>query len=241
MSIAITAAAGSEIGNRYRENYDVQHLSLDPLLAIVADGMGDGPGSAMAGRTTVDTLVDRLRAEKPDATGILDAVATASRLVVERGKEIAGLSGCTLTALIEGTDGFWITQLGDSRVYRLRAGVLELLTVDHTMAWLGAVHGWYPFDSEQAATARYHLIRCVGDRTIPDPDLMRIAPRPGDVFLLCTDGVTEQVSFYQIRETLMGQATPAVMVESLLAAANAAGGNDNASAIVIAVGEGDPS
>lgn len=237
MSIAISAAAGSEIGHRYRENYDVQHLSLDPLLAIVADGMGDGPGSAMAGRTTVDTLVEALSAEKVDAEGILDAVATASRLVVERGKQIAGLSGCTLTALIEATDGFWIAQLGDSRVYRLRAEVLELLTVDHTMAWLGAVHGWYPHDSPQAAAARYHLVRCVGDPTIPEPDLMRILPRPGDVFLLCTDGVTEQVSFHQIRETLLGQATLAAKVEALLAAANAAGGKDNASVIVVAVGD----
>src|SRR5439155_24347704 len=140
-----------------------------------------------------------------------------------------------LTALIEATDGFWIAQLGDSRAYRLRSGLLELLTVDHTMAWLGAVHGWYPFDSPQAATARYQLTRYVGHPSLPDPDLLHIDPQPGDSYLLCTDGIAEQVSYHQIRDTLCQSAAPQEMARTLLEMADAAGGNDNATAIVITV------
>jgi serine/threonine protein phosphatase PrpC len=237
--LLINAAAGSEIGTRYRENFDVAHLGTDPLLAVVADGMGDGPGSAMAGRTTVDVLVDQLRSAGPDAgpAEIRAAVSTAQRRVGDYGRQIGGLAGCTLTALVETTGGFWVVQLGDSRLYRLRSGLLELLTVDHTMAWLGVLHGWYPLDSPQAAAARYRLTRYVGHPATPEPDLMHLEAHPGDVFLLCTDGVAEQVPYHTIRETLLHNDDPQTAVRILLAAADAAGGHDNATAIVITVAE----
>jgi serine/threonine protein phosphatase PrpC len=234
-----SAAAGSEVGNRYRANFDVVHLDLDPLLAVVADGMGDGQGSALAGRTTVDIFVERIVAAQgkagPDT--IRDAVVAAQRRVGDIGRKIGGLAGCTLTALVSSADGFWIAQIGDSRVYRLRGDLLELLTVDHTMAWLGAVHGWYPFDSPQAAAARYHLTRYVGHPAQPEPDVLHIKPLPGDVFMLCSDGVAEQVPYHRILEILRQQSDPQAMVRELLAAADAAGGNDNASAIVVTARE----
>jgi PPM family protein phosphatase len=234
-SLVISAAAGSEVGRRYRENYDVVHLGFDPLLAVVADGMGDGPGSRMAGRTTVDTVVERFDGNAGIAV-VQDAVASATLAARDYGREIGGLAGCTLTALVETGDGFWIAQIGDSRVYRLRSGLLELLTIDHTMAWLGAIHGWYPSDSAQARTARYQVTRYIGHPQLPQPDLIKVEPHPGDVFLLCTDGVTEQVSYHQIAEVLGGKASPQTMADSLLTAADSAGGNDNASAIVITIG-----
>jgi serine/threonine protein phosphatase PrpC len=233
-SLVVNAAAGSETGRRYRENFDVAHLGVDPLLAVVADGMGDGPGSRMAGRTAVETLVERF-AKNVGIAEIQDAIASACAVVRDYGQEIGGLAGCTLTALVETAEGHWIAQLGDSRVYRLRARLLELLTVDHTMAWLGAVHGWYPFDSAQASAARYQLTRYVGHFRIPEPDLMRVELQPGDAFLLCTDGIAEQVSYHQIADVLGRRESPQTMVESLLAAAESAGGNDNATAIVVTI------
>jgi len=236
-SLFINAAAASEIGLRYRDNFDVAHVSTQPLLAVVADGMGDGPGSAMAGRTTVDILVDRLRtgAASTALADIRDAVATAQQRVGDYGRELGGLAGCTLTALIQAGDGFWVAQLGDSRLYRLRANLLELLTVDHTMAWLGVVHGWYALDSPQAARARYQLTRYVGHPAAPEPDLLSLRPEPGDVFLLCTDGVAEQVSYQAIHDVLRDVDDPQAAARDLVAAANAAGGHDNATAVVVTV------
>ncbi len=232
MTPEFQAAAGSETGRRYSANFDVAHLETSPLLAAVADGMGDGPGSAMASRTAVHHLVRANRS----ADGMFDAVADAHREVDTYGREIAGLAGCTLTALVETPEGLWLAHIGDSRVYRLRRGLLELLTVDHPMAWLGAVHGWYPFDSPQASAARYHLTRYVGHPSHPEPDLLKLTTAPDDVYLLCTDGVAEQVSYYLIHETLSRRITPDDMVRVLLSAADAAGGNDNATAIVVRVG-----
>jgi PPM family protein phosphatase len=229
--VTIRAAAGSAIGNRYRANFDAWHLGLDPLVAVVADGMGDGEGSAMAGRTTVDIVA----AAEPTVAGIRNAVMSAHDQVGGFGRRIGGLAGCTLTALLQADDGFWLVQIGDSRLYRLRAGLLELLTVDHTMAWLGAVNGWFPFDSPQAASARYQLTRYVGHPGAPAPDVMHIEPLPGDVFLLCTDGVAEQVPYHRVLGVLGDDSGPDAMVRDLLAHAEAAGGNDNASAIVVQV------
>jgi PPM family protein phosphatase len=232
--VVITAAAGSEVGNRYRANFDVAYLTTDPLVAVIADGMGDGPGSTMAGRTTVDLMAAQLT-ESVDIASIQATTAEAHRRVIA----FDGFAGCTLTALAASGDGLWLVQLGDSRLYRLRAGLLELMTVDHTMAWLGAVHGWFPFDSPQAASARYQLTRYVGHPARPEPDIMFISPDAGDVYLLCTDGIAEQVTYQEVLTILGRSGPPAAKVRSLLAAAEAAGGNDNATAIVAEVSTGE--
>lgn len=228
------AAVGSEVGHRYPANFDVAHLTTEPLLAVVADGMGDSPGSALAGRAAVDTTVTGLTGDiTPDL--IRTVIAQAQETVIELSRRPdVGLTGCTLTALAGDTDGLWIAQLGDSRVYRLRGGLLELLTVDHTMAWLGAVHGWYPFDSPQAKAARYHLTRFVGHPERPAPDVLSVVPAVGDVYLLCTDGVAEQVEYARIAEILAAR-EPHQAVRQLLDAADAAGGQDNATAVVVSV------
>jgi serine/threonine protein phosphatase PrpC len=234
----LTGAVGSEVGRRYRANFDVAHLDLDPLLAAVADGMGDSDGSALAGRTTVDTFVDAITSARgkigPDT--IRDAVAAAQDRVGEIGRRDVGLAGCTLTSLLAADDDtFWIAQIGDSRVYRFRDDLLELLTVDHTMAWLGVAHGLYALDSPQAKAARYNLTRYVGHAARPEPDVLSVVPAPGDIYLLCSDGVAEQVSYQRIREILHLHIDPAAMVERLLAAADVGGGQDNATAIVLRV------
>lgn len=228
------AATGSEVGHRYTANFDVAHLSTEPLLAVVADGMGDSPGSALAGRATVDTVVAGLVGVVTPGL-IRTVVGRAQDTVLEIGRQgDVGLAGCTLTVLTGDADELWIAQLGDSRVYRLRGSLLELLTVDHTMAWLGAVHGWYPFDSPQARAARYHLTRFVGHPDRPAPDVLSVVPVVGDVYLLCTDGVAEQVAYARIAE-ILSRNGPRQAVEELLAAADAAGGQDNATAVVVSV------
>ncbi len=224
-----TMAAGTDVGRRYPANFDVHHA--DGNLAVVADGMGAGRGSAVAGRTAVDGFV---AAARPDPDALLAAVADIQRQVRVKGAELGELTGCTLTALVGDGAAAWIVHIGDSRAYRLRNGLLEQLTVDHTMAWLGAVNGWYPFDSPQAARDRYHLTRYVGHPDEPQPDLLYVLLRPGDVLCLCTDGIAEQVPYQRLLEVLSG-GRPDDMVRHLVADAVKAGGHDNATAVVLKV------
>lgn len=222
----LSVTAGSVVGSKYPENYDALHVGTS---FVVADGMGDGPGSRFAGRTAVATFAGLAA---PDPAALRAAVAEAHRLLAAEGHRLGLLTGCTLTALVPDGETAWLVQIGDSRAYRLRDGLLELLTVDHTEAWLGAVNGWFPFESRQAHAARYHLLRYVGKASAPEPDVLNLTLRPGDVHLLCTDGLAEQVPFQRLHELLSG-ADP---VPQLLADSLAAGGQDNATAIVVRAG-----
>jgi serine/threonine protein phosphatase PrpC len=232
-----TAAAGSVIGTRYRDNYDVLYLDAVRPLAVVADGMGEGPGSTAAGRIATDVFVRHaVSAHGPGA--LRAAVVEVQQAVRAAGRGLPDLTGCTLTAFVAdpdaGDSAAWLVQLGDSRAYRLRDGLLELLTVDHTMAWLGLLHGWFSPDSPQYRTARHRLTRYAGHPGASEPDLLNVGLRPGDLFLLCTDGVTDQVTYQRMAQMLQAATNPAVAVETLLADTLQIG-NDNATAALIQV------
>jgi serine/threonine protein phosphatase PrpC len=233
----LAVAAGTRVGNRYSANFDVLHV--DPVLPFVAvaDGMGDGRGSSLAGTKAMTTMVDEVRRAGTGAgpAELRAAMAETQRRVRKAGAKLAELTGCTFTALLAGPSGQdgWIVQLGDSRAYRLRDGLLELLTVDHTAAWLGAVYGWYPADSPAAASARYQLTRYVGHPDEPEPDLLNVSLRPGDVYCLCTDGVSEQLDYHRLRQLLADP--PPSAARAALADTLAAGGRDNATIVILRV------
>jgi serine/threonine protein phosphatase PrpC len=234
----LTAAAGSVVGNRYRDNYDVLHLDGSVPLAVVADGMGDGPGSRAAGRTAVDVFVRHARAARGPGA-LRAAVAEVQRAVGRAGHGRPELTGCTLTAFVgdpvAGDAAAWLVQLGDSRVYRLRDGLLELLTADHTAAWLGVLNGRFAPDSAPGRAARYQLTRYAGHPSRPEPDLLNVGLRPGDVFLLCTDGISDQLSHERLTEVIEAAASPAAGVRTLLDDSLLTG-DDNATAVLVRVG-----
>ncbi len=234
----LTFAGGTDMGRRYQANFDVLYLRGDPPLAVLADGMGDSRGSAVASRTAVDAFVAHVLAagRPPDPGKLRDAVAEAQRQVHAAGARLDGLTGCTLAAVLPTSLGdAWITQIGDCRAYRYRADLLELLTVDHTQAWYGAIYGWYPPGSRQAADDRYRLHRYVGHPDAPEPDVLNVALHPGDVLCLCTDGLAEQVSYHRLAQVLGSGAHPEEQVGVLLADALSAGGRDNATLAVLRV------
>jgi serine/threonine protein phosphatase PrpC len=238
--LRFTVLAGTDQGLRYPANFDVLHVSAEPPLVAVADGMGDGRGSAVAGATAMATFVTEVKATGARAGALRSAVARAQREVRAAGRQLVELTGCTLTAmLIDGAE-LWIAHVGDSRVYRWRDGLLELLTTDHTMAWLGVVHGWYAAGTPEAAAARYHLTRYIGHPALPEPDLLNLAPRPGDAFAVCTDGIADQVSYQRLAAMLDPEVPQELAVATLLADARAAGGHDNATIAMIRVSRAEP-
>ncbi|GAA0579740.1 protein phosphatase 2C domain-containing protein [Paractinoplanes ferrugineus] len=228
----LTAAAASVTGNHYDDNYDVLHLEPGRPLAVVADGMGSGPGSATAGRIAVEVFARTASAAGPAA--LRQALASAQAEVRRAAGTLDELTGCTLTAFVAGETA-WIVQIGDSRAYRLRDGLLELLTVDHTIAWLGLLHGWFTADSAEARAARYRLTRYVGHPADPEPDVLSVLPQPGDVYLLCSDGVADQLSYERLSQLLGANPDPAAAVHVMLEDTLEAGGADNATAVVIKV------
>lgn len=231
----LDCAAGTVVGDRYHANFDVLHLDPGQPLAVVADGMGDSAGSAVASRTAV-TVFAQEAATASGPAALRAAVAGVQREVRAAGRNLPGLTGCTLTAFVgDEPGGAWLVQLGDSRAYRIRDGVLELLTADHTAAWLGVLHGWYTPASPEGHLARHRLTRFAGHPGMPEPDLLNVSLRPGDLLLLCTDGVSDQIDDRALTGLLTTDVDPAATVRRVLARTLAAGGADNATAVVIRV------
>jgi PPM family protein phosphatase len=239
--LSFDIGADSHVGLRYPANFDVWRTEArlgDPALpyVLVADGMGASEGSATAGRTTMAVLGAGLNAAPTITPNLLRRiVADAQQQVIAAGRRLGELTGCTLSGLVVDGEQGWIVQLGDSRVLRLRNGLLEVLTVDHTSAWLGAIQGWYPHDSPAANAARYQLHRYMGHPAAPEPDLLNVALRAGDTYLVCSDGIAEQVSYQRLLQVLGSDAAPAAMAATLTADALAAGGDDNATAVILRI------
>lgn len=243
MDLAIDVGSATDVGLRYPANFDVLHTEVLPaasgqgLLVVVADGMGAGEGSAAAGRIAVKVFVTGVHAMgRPIGPEELRVpVDVAHRQVIAEGLRLNELAGCTLTALVtDGTAG-WIVQIGDSRAYRLRDGLLEQLTVDHNMAWMGAVYGWFAPESPEARRARYQMTRFVGHPAMPEPDVLHLQLRPGDVYCLCTDGIADQVPYARLQEALESGRPPREIAAGLAADAQAAGGDDNSTVAVVSV------
>ncbi len=231
--LAVSVASLSDVGRVRSENQDgcgVFRDSHGNQLLVVADGMGGHRGGATASRVCVETL-GRVFQWSPDPVPerLQRGLVEANRLLHSMAAEDSSLSGMgtTAVALSLGGDGEgWVAWAGDSRLYRLREGRIEPLTQDHSLVaeWvrLGVLR------PEEAAEhpRRNELMRCVGPSLDLDPDVERIEIRPGDRFLLCSDGLWGEVSDPEIGAVL-GAELPERAVRRLVDLANERGGPDN--------------
>jgi protein phosphatase len=210
-------------------------------LWVVADGMGGLAGGDIASAIVVE------RAEQADRAGnlthlwIFDWVADTNQAIVDYGDahpEVKGL-GSTVAGLaaimIGGVEHWAIFHVGDSRVYRFYDNELERLTIDHTEAEELVAHGIVTREEAMAVPSRHVLVRSLGTGQTPIPDV-RVRPRiPGETFLLCSDGLTGEVTDDVIGDVLATHQSPEMAVSELVRAALRHGGHDNVTAIVVHV------
>ncbi len=238
----LRSGSASDVGRVRTVNED---LALESLtLFAVADGMGGHVGGEIAARTAIDTLQAEF-ARKPSADGLAGAIHEANRAVWERGHADADLRGMGTTiiaaALVATDDGdrLVLANVGDSRAYRLHGGDLVQLTTDHSVAEELVARGEL---SEQEASVHPHrhiLTRALGVQPDVAVDVWQMVPEEGDRFLLCSDGLTNEVPAEQIEGVLVGTRDPGEAAESLVEMANQAGGNDNATVVVLDVMVGE--
>lgn len=216
-------------------------------IFIVADGMGGHAAGEVASEMAV-RIVQRELAPVRDLDGedVVQMVATAlkranraihDRTLTETDKQ--GM-GTTVSALLLAGSRYLIGQVGDSRVYLLRDGSLTQLTKDHSYVQEQVDAGF--LTPEQA---RYHpysnvITRCVGAGHDVEPDIYRGEARPGDLFLVASDGLTGMVDDRRLAQLLGSRAEPDRKVQSLIAEANGRGGLDNITAIIVQVMETGP-
>ena len=234
----VAAAAATDIG-LIREGNEDSYLVVDPLFAV-ADGMGGHRGGEVASQLALETIEDLFRSGESDLAG---QVREANRVVFERSvrdRRVAGM-GTTLTAVLVEEDHVRVAHVGDSRAYLFRAGELRPLTEDHTLVHRMLMEGEITEEEAEVHPHRSVLTRALGVDASVDVDEDVIDLRAGDRLLLCTDGLTAMITPERIRELLAGARDPQDAADRLVRAANAAGGVDNTTVVVVDFAADDPS
>ena len=249
----IRCSAFTHVGRR-RNNEDAHAVRPDLGLVAVADGMGGYEGGEVASRLVVESLVglfERIccdpdatwpHAPRPSLEPLVDLVGVglqqAHHAVLERRRGELGRMGSTAAVVAWSGPYLAIGHVGDSRVYRLRAGRLEILTVDHSMAE-EALRAGMTDDAVASAGFRHMLTRAIGMPGELGAEVAAERLLPSDVLLLCSDGVWEPLLADEIEQEL-GRPCPQQAAQALVAAAYAAGGTDNLTAVVLRVSEDAP-
>jgi protein phosphatase len=206
--------------------------------------MGGHAGGEVASRLAVDALAAAF-GRQPTGKGLSDAVTEANNVVWQHSldnPELRGM-GTTLTAVAlvneDGNDLLALVNVGDSRSYRFHDGEITQITTDHSLAEEMVRSGEMSSAEAEVHPHRHILTRALGVSADVTVDLWRIQPVRGDRFLLCSDGLTNELSAEQIAEVLSSIADPGRAAELLVQAARTHGGSDNITALVVDVVVGE--
>lgn len=246
----IAVAARSDVGMIRAGNEDNFYASSDDKggIFIVADGMGGHAAGEVASEMAVQIVARELAPikdlhDQAAPRTVTQALKRANLAIYQRTLSEVDKQGMgtTVSVLLLAGRRFLIGQVGDSRVYLLRDGTLRQITKDHSYVQEQVDAGY--LTPEQA---RYHpysnvITRCVGASDDVEPDTYAGEARVGDTFLVASDGLTGMVDDRRLQQLLLARATPERVVDALVQEANARGGLDNITAIVVRVLELDPS
>jgi len=242
--VQLSVAAATDVGRIRAGNEDSLYADADPErgLFIVADGMGGHAAGEIASEMAVQIVAKEMApirdlANDESLTAMAGALRTANQAIFERTIIEADKQGMGTTAscLMLGSGRYVIGHIGDSRIYQLRDGVFRQVTKDHSYVQEQVDAGF--LTPEQA---RYHpysnvITRCVGANAAVEADVLHGEIRPGDLYLVASDGLTGMVEDPQLKKIMETKATPGAMVNSMINEANKRGGLDNITAIVVQV------
>lgn len=238
----LRSGSASDVGRVRSVNED---LALDSMtLFAVADGMGGHAGGEVAARTAIEALQREFGLHQ-SADGLAGAVRQANVAVWERSQEDADLRGMgttlTTAALVGTPDGdrLVMANVGDSRSYRLHEGRLIQLSHDHSVAEELVDRGELSEAEAAIHPHRHILTRALGVASAVDVDVWEMMPESGDRYLLCSDGLTNEVPEERIAEVLTSESDPQKAAETLVRLANESGGNDNITVVVLDVVVGE--
>ena len=240
IAVQLEFAGLSDVGRSRSRNEDSFAINREAGFAVVCDGMGGHAGGDIASRTVVEVIGEVVSGAGKSGQ---DAEATIRAAIRQANHRLVGLNqqrgfpegrgmGTTVVGLwqIAGTDRALVFHAGDSRLYRLRAGELRQITRDHSLyqAWLDAGgHGQAP--------QRNIIIRALGTTADADPDIETQSVGPGDLFLICSDGLSGMMSDQEIADALGAGGDLPALCKRLVDSANEKGGHDNVTAVLARV------
>lgn len=257
-SLAIEAWGGTDVGMKRRLNEDVYVVDLDLDLYLVADGMGGHAAGEVASRMAADEVVhileqshlsedetwpehwDAHRSAK--ANLLVDAILAGHDKVtraVRMNRDLRGMGTTMVVALRpRARERLVIGHVGDSRAYRWRGNQLELLTQDHSWVHEQVSAGLLSEDAARAHPLKNVVTQALGGSVEPRVDVLETEIRVGDIYVLCSDGLNSMLTDDEIAAELTRSDTLDAVGQSLIVSANARGGNDNITVVIIRVVNG---
>ena len=241
-TLELNWAAATHTGKRREINQDA--LFAEFPLFVVADGMGGHIGGEIASNSTIDRLRDVADTGIVTPKTIEKALSRAVKDIASHPETTDDGTGTTLTGVFLDSSGdapHWVTlNIGDSRVYLVRDGAIVQVTTDHSVVQELIASG--RLSPEEAENHPYGnvITRAVGPSEGVTPDYVRLDVVPGDRFVICSDGLTKELTDYGIRHFLDENRDPAAAVEAMLEAALENGGRDNITVVVLDVDDSSP-
>jgi serine/threonine protein phosphatase PrpC len=227
---------------RQRQANEDSYFARAPLFAV-ADGMGGAQAGEVASRIAARAFERKRTVSREEpAEGQLEKIAQqANREIHKLAQEDSSRAGMgtTLTAALLRDDEVALGHVGDSRAYLLRGGQLKRLTKDHSLVEELRRQGRLTEEQAEEHPQRSIITRALGPEPSVNVDTMTFPARDGDIFLLCSDGLTTMVPDEQIREILVSSRTLRTAVTKLVDAANQGGGRDNITAVAFRVADAD--
>ena len=237
----LTFAGLSDVGMRRLVNQDSHYLSSAGNLFIVADGMGGHRGGQEASRLTIEVIWNYLeqhwRSDRPSNELLEAAILAANATILSEQQQHPELAdmGTTVVILMQRDDSFWCAHVGDSRLYILRESGFIQVTQDHTWVSLAIARGDIQPEQGQTHPYRHVLSQCVGRDDLRLVETQKLKIEPGDRLLLCSDGLTEELSSDAIIVYMQSAATCEEAVLALIEAAKTQGGRDNITAVTVMI------
>jgi PPM family protein phosphatase len=235
--MSLQVASSTDPGLLRHFNEDSVAVNSGLGLMVLADGMGGYQGAEMASALATSTITaDLAQAKSADRiTAVRNAIAAANGAILKaarRDPRYHGM-GTTLVLVWFVEDRVVIAHIGDSRAYRLRGGRLEQLTVDHALLQEALAAGQISQDEARISRSRHLVTRALGVTEQVSPDLSEQEAQPGDIYLLCSDGLHDLVDQADIELTLNSAGANLPLAAKILVhMANDKGGYDNTSVIL---------
>jgi PPM family protein phosphatase len=234
------AAAATDRGRKRPSNEDAFGYSVEDGVFVVCDGMGGAAAGEVASSLAVDEILKQLDRHNGHGQIALPlaaekAILAANETIYERSQRNRKLSGMgtTMVALITRDRKAWLLNIGDSRGYRLRNGKLEQLTLDHSLVEEQVRLGRMSQSEALRSPLRNVITRALGTQSRVTPDIFELEPEQGDVFLLCSDGLTRELSDNDIETVLAATSSLEDACATLVDIAKKAGGHDNITCLLV--------
>ena len=236
--VRYAVAALTDCGSVRPSNEDSFGISIEHGVYVVCDGMGGAAAGEVASSLAVGEvlrLLDERDGATPLETAVAEAVRDANEAIYSRAEvdfQLNGM-GTTLAGLVTEGQRVLVFNVGDSRCYRLRKRKLEQISQDHSLVEEQVRMGRITHEEALLSPLRNVITRALGTQPSVDPDLFELEAEAGDIFLLCSDGLTGEVPDAHL-ETLLSADLPLDEIcAKLVDAANLAGGHDNITCLLV--------